>query len=322
MKFAKFGKKTKKEENEEQIVDAYDESERTLNAADAHRDVVYNLPPVHKQLFIVYMTQMKKFTKQRIMWLLLVLLAIIPIAFFAIYTANKSLFGTSGVMNVFMSTLLSALPVMSMLIASVVCGTMLPQEFNEKTVYLSLPLPLNRSIFYYGKFLAGLTLTVGVISAAYGISAVIALMYTEVCYSNELLMSYIVGIISVFNYCAFSYMISSKSIRGSSMAPLILLLVILPIIALIIVYAFGKIGMDGLAGAVGYLPVFGSDLSINLMGSPAPGMYFSLVGVLNISSIVPDFAVGSSAGAMIAVSIVLGIMCLVLGQKIIERRDM
>lgn len=322
MKFHKSDKKVKKEAETEQIVDAYDESERTLHVEDAHRDVVYSLPPVTKQLAAVYMTQMKKFTKQKIMWLLLVLLILMPIAFFAIHSINKEMFGSSGVMNVYMATILCALPVMSMFIASIVCGTMLPQEFNERTVYLSLPLPLNRSVFYYGKFLAGLTLAIGIISAAYGIAAALAVMYTTSYYSNELLVSYLIGILAVFNYCAFSYMLSSKSIRGSSMAPLILLLVVLPIIILILAYAFSKIGLDGVVGALGYMPIFGSDMSICMMGYPAPGMYFSFVGLLNVDAIVPQFSVGSSSAIMAGVSIVLGLICLFIGQKIIERRDM
>ncbi len=322
MKFHKSDKKAKKEAETEKIVDAYDESERTLHVEDAHRDVVYSLPPVTKQLAAVYMTQMKKFTKQKVMWLLLVLLILMPIAFFAIHSINKDLFGSTGVMNTYMSTILMALPVMSMLIASIVCGSMLPQEFNERTVYLSLPLPLNRSIFYYGKFLAGLTLAIGVISAAFGIAAILATMYTSTYYSNELLKSYLIGIVAVFNYCAFAYMLSSKSMRGSSMAPLVLLFVVLPLIALVLVYAFGKIGMDGIADVFGYLPIFGSDLAINSMGYPASGMYISLIGILNIEAILPNFSVGSSSAVMVGVSLVLGIICLLIGQRIIERRDM
>ena len=61
------------------ITDAYDEGDRTLSDSEAHRDVSYELPSTLKQVWICYMTQMKRFTKERTVWTMLILLLLIPV---------------------------------------------------------------------------------------------------------------------------------------------------------------------------------------------------------------------------------------------------
>ncbi|AGI48033.1 hypothetical protein TALC_01041 [Thermoplasmatales archaeon BRNA1] len=317
-------KQKKVKEQAVEVQDAYDDSERTLSVEDAHRDVVYSLPSQFRQMWVVYMTQMKRFTRQRAMWVMLVFLLLIPVVYFSLTSLSADAFGTTHVLNMYMAGILCLLPLMSMLIASISCGAMLPQEFNERTVYLSLPLPLDRKIFFIGKFMAGLTLTVGVISAAYGIAVFLGMQRTDVAYTADLFVSYIVSIAAVFNYCAFTYFLSSRSARGSSMLPLIMMLVIIPVICTVLAYGMNKVGFEAGANALGYVPVFATDMSMNMLGIPFIGITFSFMGIMGsaISMLIPGFAVGTNYVIMVAVSIALGLLFLHLGNRIIGRRDM
>ncbi len=304
-----------------ELQDAYDESERTLDISEAHRDVVYTLPNQLKQLGIIYMTQMKRFLKQKSVFFLLFLLIMMPVVFFIFKLADIPAI-TGDYVNILMGGILCAMPAIGALIAAVVCGSMLPQEFNERTVFLSLPLPLSRSCFYFGKFLAGLTLTVGVISAAYGIAILLAMVDISVAFTADIFSSYIVALATMFNFCAFTYMLSAKSKRGSTMLPFVLLLAIIPLVCVALAYVFSQVGADGLIGALGYVPVFGFDSAINMLGPNSNTI--SLVGFLApiVQMISSEFAVGVSYGIMAGVAVITGVIWLILGDLIITRRDM
>ena len=231
-----FTKMFRKSAPVETIKDDYDEAERTLSDADAHRDVSYELPSNIKQIWIAYLTQMKRFTKEKTVWGLLVLLALIPIIYIVLIN-NLMEVENSHVTNIYISTCLMAMPIISMFICTTVCGSMLPREYNERTIYFSLPLPMSRFAFYIGKFFAGLTLCWGVITAAYGISILMALMGgTDATYSGPLFKSLLVMMASTFFFCAFTYMMSAHSKRGSSMRAILFLAIALP--ALIILVKF------------------------------------------------------------------------------------
>ena len=322
----------------ETIKDDYDESDRTISDSEAHRDVVYELPSTAKQIWICYMTQMKRFTKERTIWTLLILLALIPVAYFGM-SKLTSLLGmtSSNVINVFIAMPLVGLPVISMFICANVCGSMLPSEYNERTVYLTLPLPLSRFAFYIGKFFAGLTLVWGVISAAYGISILLALFAgdADVAYSPPMFTSLMVALGSSFSFCAFVYMLSAASKRGAAMKSMLLLIVVLPILVLIVRALPGMESMSSIKGIleplsdmVMYLPVLGPDIALAYLGlspiSTTMGLnWISLIAFANmISGNLLDIGLSMNAYVMTAVAVVIGILCLVRGFFKIRRRDM
>lgn len=315
---------------EESIEDAYDEDERTLHGDDAHRDVVYDVPSSFKQIRICYMTQMKRFTKERTIWTLLILLILIPVIYYAL---SKMGMPISNITNVFVATPLAALPLMSAFVASNVCGSMLPREYNERTVYLSLPLPMSRFSFYIGKFLAGLTLSLGVIAAAYGISILMALFMakTTVTFSGALFGSLIIAMASMFFFCSFIYMLSASSKRGSTMRGLILLFVGLPALVIIVnalpnleFFEPVKDQLKTVGEYLLYLPVMGPDLAINNLGASST-IYmigFNCLSIYSFASVITGIKLNISIIQMTVVSVVLGILCLIRGYSKIKRRDM
>ncbi|MGN1045286.1 MAG: ABC transporter permease [Candidatus Methanomethylophilaceae archaeon] len=315
---------------EESIEDAYDEDERTLHGDDAHRDVTYDIASSFKQMRVCYMTQMKRFTKERTIWTLLILLILIPVIYYAL-----SMIGLpkSNITNVFVATPLAALPLMSAFVASNVCGSMLPREYNERTVYLSLPLPMSRFTFYIGKFLAGLTLSLGVVAAAYGISILMALFMakTTVTYSGALFGSLLISMAAMFFFCSFIYMLSASSKRGSTMKGLILLFVALPVLVIIVnalpnleFFESVKGPLETMGGYLLYLPVFAPDLALNNLGTTAFASTFGIncVSIYSFVSMLLPAKLDITVVQMTAVSLVLGILCLIRGFSKVKRRDM
>ena len=313
------------------ITDAYDESDRTLSDSEAHRDVSYELPPTIKQIWICYMTQMKRFTKERTVWTMLILLLLIPVFYFV----STKYIGVpvSHITNVFLSVPLFAMPVVVAFICSSTCGTMLPREYNERTIYLSLPLPISRFAFYIGKFLAGFSLCLGVVTAAYGISVLLALTVgnTDVSYTGAMFSSLLVMVCTVFFYCSFVYMLSAKSKRGATLKALVLLMVALPVLVAV-PYIMANIDqlesyrstLEAIGGILLYIPVTGPDYALNILGSSGIAQFF-LFDVLSVFSFVKmlsGISLNMNLIMFCLVSIVLGILCLVRGFFKIKRRDM
>ena len=324
-------RKSKKSKVTETIEDDYDESDWTSSDADAHRDVSYELPPTIKQIWICYMTQMKRFTKEGTVWTMLILLMFIPVFYFV---ATK-LIGvpTSHITNVFLSLPLFGMPLIATFICSSVCGTMLPREYNERTIYLSLPLPMPRSALYVGKFLAGLSLCIGVITAAYGISILLALTVgnTDETYTGAMFSSLAVMLSSAFFFCSFVYMLSAKSKRGATLKALILLVAILPILIsvpsiLMIIDSLEpyRLMIELIEDILIYLPIVGPNLALNLLGDSGLAWYFMMdnLSAISFANAIGAITLDLNAIVMCIVAIVLGILCLLRGFMKIKRRDM
>ena len=190
---------------------------------------------------------------------------------------------------------------------------------------------------YIGKFFAGLTLVWGVISAAYGISILLALFAgdADVAYSPPMFTSLMVALGSSFSFCAFVYMLSAASKRGAAMKSMLLLIVVLPILVLIVRALPGMESMSSIKGIleplsdmVMYLPVLGPDIALAYLGlspiSTTMGLnWISLIAFANmVSGNLLDIGLSMNAYVMTAVAVVIGILCLVRGFFKIRRRDM
>lgn len=311
-------KKKSKSVYSESVTDSYDETSRTITDHEAHRDVVYELPSYPKQVKECFMIQMKRYTKQKVMWFAIILLALIPVVFliFTLVPTLKDLLPLSDVTNLYIASLLRLMPVVVPLLSAIACGSMLSQEFNERTVYLSLPLPMPRSAFYMGKFLAGLVLIEGVVTAAYGITMILAMTATSVTYTKEIFGSMLIMIVYVFFCCSLTYMLSTKLKRGSTILPFFILFVIMPLIS---------IGMAQLIDGdlfmmiASYIPSFSPEMALYSLGNSMP---FSMYGML-ISMGAPLKAVpGKNTIVMMLITFILGVIMLKVGEKVVNRRDM
>ncbi len=313
----------------EKIEDAYDDSDRTLSHDEACRDSVYALPSPLKHIGVCYMTQMKRFTKQRTVWLMAILLIAIPVAYYIL--KGQGFIEPFGIANTTMGTILVLLPIMSALMATVTCASMLPTEFNERTVYLSLPLPVSRRSFYVGKFLAGFSITAGTVLAAYGISLLVSISEGGDAYTGPMLTSLVLALCGIFFLCALAYRISAKSRRAAVLKILLMMLVAIPGLAIVLAYLLTKVPEIDLTAynfIFGYFPCFAPDLAIVNLGAPVfmgSNIWASLYGILQVFGIqayIPGFNLGTSPAIMCIVSVVIGLLLLESGYRKIARRDM
>lgn len=315
---AKARKKMAKKYSES-VDDSYDESTHSISDEEAHRDVVYELPSKIRQIRECFMIQMKRYTKQKVIWFSAVLLILIPILFmvFEKVESLKGMLPTTDVTNIYIVSLLVFMPVVVPLLSAVACGSMLSQEFNERTVYLSLPLPMNRSAFFLGKFLAALVLIEGVVLAAYGICMILAMSVTTKTYTAEIAGSLVVMMAYVFFCCAVSYTMSTKLKRGSTMFPFILLFAIMPIAGIAVAFLL-KTGI--VVDIMSYLPCFAPEAAMLSLGNTTPVSAWGISKMMIVGG--TNFGPGSSAAVMIAVCLITGVALLALGNRVIKRRDM
>ncbi len=315
---AKARKKMAKKYSES-VDDSYDESTHSISDEEAHRDVVYELPSKVMQIKECFMIQMKRYTKQKVIWFSAVLLILIPILFvvFEKVESLKGMLPTTDVTNIYIVSLLILMPVVVPLLSAIACGSMLSQEFNERTVYLSLPLPMNRSAFYLGKFLAALVLIEGVVLAAYGICMVLAMSVTTKTYTAEIAESLVMMMAYVFFCCAVTYAMSTKLRRGSTMFPFIFLFVLLPVIGVAVAYV-QKTG--AIVDFMSCLPCFVPEAAMLSLGNTAPISVWGIAKMMFGTNI--TFGPGTSTALMVAIPLAIGILFLILGNRVVKRRDM
>ncbi len=278
---------------------------------EAHRNVRYNGASPMSRVITVYMTQMKLFSKNRWLFILIfaailmpVITAILPEEFFDI------LLGSSAGSTQYIGILLSMMPLMVAFFTSMLCGTQIPNEFKERTAYMSIPLPVSRLEFYIGKYLAGFTVCVGVFLMAFGFAIAMAMGKYDLFFSDLIAESLLITAVSIFAYSATAYCIGTFMSRGSSMVPFMLMMIILPA-ALIVIGSKLEI-LDTLI----LLPCFLPDATLNLLGSPLwfsiYGVGGSLLGALDMSMI----------GTMVLIGIVWGALFLAIGAYRTIRREM
>ena len=300
----------------ESVADSYDESARTITDAEAHRDVVYELPSKFRQIMECFMIQMKRYTRQKVVWIALVLLLLIPILFFLFEKTDSGMLPSTDVTNMYIASLLEFMPLVVPFLAAITCGSMISQEFNERTVYLSLPLPMSRDAFYIGKFLAGLILIEGVTIAAYGVSMILAMTVTTKTYTPMIAKSMLMMMAYVFFCCSITYALSTKLRRGSTMLPFALLTLILPIVGLMLTNYVDAGWAVTVASAI---PCFVPDLAMTTLGDALPISVYGIAKAIGQESI---FDVDCSFGTAFVVSIVLGAILLYVGSRVVKGRDM
>ncbi len=281
----------------------------------AHRDVTYHIPSFLKQTMVIFMVQMKLFSKMKWTYFMLFVALLIPIVVIAggdFLDRFISGYGfASDYSNTYIAGLLAFLPLLIGLFTSVLCGTQLPNEFKERTAYMNVSLPISRASFYLGKYLAGFVMCLGVFMFAYGMAIATASMKYDSIFADLLGQSLALTVVAVFAYSATAYCIGSFMKRGSSMVPFIVMAIALPAVCALGFMYFMDKGTD--LSWVFNLPCFLGEAALGVLGAPMSGS----VGIL----ILPYMDL-SSVSANIAVGVVWGIAFFILGMLKTIRREM
>ena len=277
---------------------------------EAHRDVRYNVPSWFKQTMIMFMVQMKLFSKAKWTFITLFVALLIPVLVIGagdtIEGLMMSLGFSASYSNTYIAGLLFFLPLFMGLFTSILCGTQIPSEFKDRTAYLNVSLPMSRSSFYVGKYLAGLILCLGIFMFAYGSAVATAMMKYDTIFSDLLGESLMLTIIAVFAYSATAFCVGSFMKRGSSLVPFFLMSVIIPVVVLLIGSNLDYWGLT-------ILPSFLCDAALGLLGASFTGSVgTSVLYVIDLTNLAP----------MIAAGIIWGIAFLAIGLFKTKRREM
>ncbi len=274
---------------------------------EAHRDRVYSAPSFLKQTLIVFMVQMKLFAKQKWTFIMLFVALLIPLLTIVLRDNIDSIMkmmGFGDFSNMYIAGLLALLPLLLGLFTSILCGKQIPQEFKDRTAYMNISLPIHRASFFFGKYLAGFLVCLGIFMFAYGSAIITAAGKYDSIYADLLSESLMITLVGVFAYTATAFCIGCFMKRGSSIVPFFAMSIALPIIILV--------ADHGLDSALAYMPCFLGEAALGLLGAPICASVILVPSSLDLANIAP----------MVVIGIIWGIGFLALGLYQTMRREM
>ncbi len=279
--------------------------------SEAHRDVRYSIPSFGSQTLTVFKVQMKLYYKSSSAIAMMVMAIMIPVIVTIVpdeYLAT--LVSQCSDANAYLGSMLALLPLLMGLFVSILCGPPISQEFKDRTAYMNMSLPMSRSSFYLGKYLAGFVLCIGVFMLAYAMALLATgLEYSSVS-SGLVLRSIAASVVALFAFSCTAFCLSAVNRTPSTMIPFLLMTILLP-------FVFLLVGVRYDIDELFMLPVFLPDLALLVMGSPFMGSvngFFAMMGV--------NFVDVGEYDAMLVIGIVWGTVFLLLGLLKTIRREM
>ncbi len=285
------------------------ESGYSATDEEAHRNTRYSIKSSFSQMMTVFMVQMKLFSKMKWTYILLFTALLIPIIAFSApdFINLLSTFGYSkGYSTTKIAGLLFFLPLMLGLMTSIMCGTQMPLEFKERTAYMNIPLPMSRASFFFGKYLAGFVMCLGIFMFAYSMAIATALVDYDTIFPDLILNSIFLTIVGVMAYSATSYTLGCLTKKGSSIFPFVLMSFIIPLIVMIICSQTDDYTLT-------LLPMFLGEAALGILGASMTGS----AGMIVLSQM--DLTM---TWAMVVIGIVWTIVMLLIGYIKTERREM
>ena len=278
--------------------------------AEAHRDVRYKGASPVGRIIGVFMAQMKLFAKSKWMFVMMFAAVLIPVVMTLLPSdLLDMLMSQCGISTKYVGMILCFMPLMVSFFTAVLCGTQMPNEFKDRTAYMSIPLPVSRIEFYIGKYLAGFVLCLGVFLMAFGFAVLMGMMEYDEFFSDMISRALVYTVVAIFAYSATAYCIGTFMRRGSALVPLMLMFVILPAVFL---YLGLKFEIDWVFN----MPCFLPDAILASLGSP---MTVSLLGMF---SMVGGGSYFDDMGLMVLIGVAWGVLFLVIGALKMNRREM
>ena len=276
---------------------------------EAHRDVKYSIKSPLHQTFIVFMVQMKLFSKMKWTYILLFTALLIPVIALAApeFIEIMSNFGYGGDYSTTrIAGLLFFLPLMLGLMTSIMCGTQMPSEFKDRTAYMNIPMPMSRASFFFGKYLAGFVMCLGIFMFAYSMAVATALKDYDTIFPDLVTSSLALTVVGVLAYSATAYCIGCFTKKGSSIFPFALMSFIIPLIVVIVCSQTDDYSLT-------LLPMFLGEAALGILGGTMSGS----AGMVVLGSM--DL---TATWLMIVIGIAWTVGFLLLGYFWIQRREM
>ncbi len=287
------------------------QSSSTMTDEEAHRDARYGIKSSMYQTFYMFETQMALFSKRKLVYALLGMAIMIPV----IYVMVKDLFPMGSYAedsgNGVMGIMLFMLPLILGIFTSFLCGSLMPREFEDRSAYMNMALPMSRVSFCLGKYLAGLVITIGVFVFAFAMAMAGSMIYYQYYDGSALGMAFVLLFLAIMVYTSFSFALGCVMKRGSSILSLILMVFVLPGVEMFCV-------LNGQNNDIlTYLPNLLPDYVCFALGSSSSS---SMVGLVN--SILPMVELSSfSLPIASALAVLWTVGFLALGIFAINRRE-
>lgn len=304
--------KTSDRKNEEVTEENRGTWKSSYSATDdeAHRGTRYNIGSELGQMKTVFMTQMKLFSKMKWTYLMLLVALLIPVivlGFPEIISIIDMMFGMSGSYSTtYIGELLLFLPLFLGLITSLMCGTQIPQEFKDRTAYMNMALPMSRRSFYFGKYLAGFVMCIGIFMLAYGCAVATSMMRYDTVFVDLILESMLLTLVGIMAYSATAFCVGCFMSKGSAIVPFVLMSFVLPGVIVMVASQWDMWWLT-------QLPFFLGEAALGVLGAPISAS----AGLVAISRM--DL---SNIWIMILIGVVWTVVFLIIGLIKTERREM
>jgi len=182
---------------------------KNVEDMDAIKERVETLPSTFKQLFTVSSFEFLKFLRGKRLLAMLLLTTITVFLTVAISRPENS--------NDFISNLLAFITTFVVISVTLFGGDAVVSEFERKTGYLVFPLPLERSVLIFGKYLSALTASMIVVGYHYLLS-IISVFLINGSLPSKVGLSFLYVFLYVLSALSIAFMISAfmKGTTGSS----------------------------------------------------------------------------------------------------------
>ena len=273
---------------------------KNVEDIDIMKDRVKALPGAVKQFFTVSSFEFLKFLRGKRLPAMLLLTTLTVFLTVAISRPEDS--------NEFISNLLAFITVFIVISVTLFGGDAVVYEFERKTGYLIFPMPLDRSVLIFGKYLSAFIASMIVVSYHYLLS-IVSVFVINGSLPSKVGISFLYALLYVLSTLSIAFMISAfmKGTTGSSILTFALLFLILPSINSALAFTGVK---------PWFLITFAASIITLIFEDPYPKDTTEQFGDLTLNIYYPEVAIS------IVVMIVYTIVCFLLCWKIATSKEM
>jgi len=241
---------------------------------EAHRDTEYKAASVASQTLTFMLTELKRMSRDYGLYASIIVAFLIPVAYF-LRDIIGAIDPTSG-----MGSILVLLTVLVSIFTANACGKQIPNEYQEKTAYMNLAMPVSRTSFALGKLFAGLTVCLGIFMLAYVLAYIMSMIIFEGSPDTDKFIqsiAYMVMGVVVFSTTAFG--LSTVFTRANVLLPVVLMFFLMPIVGISIDQYLDD-------SIIALFPCWFPDYAVAILGGlpMSFGMFgaFSMIDILNV----------------------------------------
>ena len=255
----------------------------------------YALPSNLSQLWTVIKLEFKQYFKSLKLVLLYLMVILVPV----LQMCNMDVIGLFGGLMTLLSNgtemtslqymhyCLILIPTVMVLAMAILCGRTISQEYENRTCFLNMPLPVDRWVFFTGKFIAIAITSFSILLVGYGMAMLATNMkYGEIAVS-PVIQSLLLSMITMLSFIATGIFFSCVMKKRGGVVSLALMMFIIPLIPLALSLLLNKSSMPGWTEIFLYTPPFATDVSLIMLGWE-PTMSLSGFAIGNMYNVAPS----------------------------------